>query len=338
MKSRILDFQDYVIRAVAHAGRAMVFTCSLTLTAAASGADVYPTKSIRLVHGYASGGSMDINARAIAQKLSTMLGQQVVVDSKPGATGMIANEIVTKSAPDGYTLLAAPGSAIVATPHLMKGFDPSRDVVPVALIGEFMYLLAAHPNVPARNARELISLAKRYPGKLSYASTGVGSAYHLAGALFCVMAGIDMLHVPYRGGGAALVSDLMAGRVDLTWNSPVFLLPQVRDKKLRAIAVTGPHRLATANDIPTIAESGLPGYELMGWQGILAPAGTPPEIVQRLNDAIGKILSEADVKQQWESRGLESPVPRKTEQFATILRSDYQRYGNLIKKTGIAIQ
>lgn len=336
MNCSFVGFQYYAVHAVACAVRGMLFTCSLTLAAAASGADVYPTKPIRLVHGYASGSSMDTNARAIAQKLSTMLGQQVVVESKPGATGMIANEIVAKSAPDGYTLLAAPSSAVVATPHLRKGFDPSRDVTPIALVGEFTFLLAAHPSVPAMNARGLITLAKRQPGRLSYASTGVGSAYHLAGALFGLMGGIEMLHVPYRGGGAAAITDLVTGRVDLAWNSPVFLLPHVRDNKMRAIGVTGPRRLAAAPDVPTIAESGLPGYELTGWQGVFGPAGTPQEIVLRLNNMIGKILSEPNLKQQWENRGLERPVARTPEQFAMILRADYEKYGKLINKIGIA--
>lgn len=298
-------------------------------------ADTYPSKSIRLVHGYASGSSMDTNARAIADKLTQLLGQQVVVDSRPGATGMIANKIVASSPPDGYTLLAAPSSALTSTPHLQKGFDPSRDIVPISLIGEFTFLLAAHPNVPARNARELIALAKRQPGKLSFASTGVGSAYHLAGELFCVMSGIDMLHVPYRGGGAAAVTDLITGRVDLVWNSPVFLLPHVQSGKLRGIGVTGPRRIAAGPDIPTIKESGLPGYELMGWQGIVAPAGTAKEIVTRLNGLVTQILSDPAIKQQWTSGGLEQPSARTPEQFGAVLRTDYERYGKLIGKIGL---
>lgn len=316
--------------------RAMaLLMAGLAACATAFAAETYPGKPIRLVHGYASGSSMDTNARAIADKLTPLLGQQVVVDSRPGATGMIANKIVASSPPDGYTLLAAPSSALTSTPHLQKGFDPSRDIAPISLIGEFTFFLAAHPTVPARNARELIALAKRQPGKLSFASTGVGSAYHLAGELFCVMGGIDMLHVPYRGGGAAAVTDLMTGRVDLVWNSPVFLLPHVQSGKLRGIGVTGPRRIAAAPDVPTIKESGLPGYELMGWQGIAAPAGTPKDIVTRLNTLISQILSDPAIKQHWTSVGLEQPSARTPEQFAAVLRTDYERYGKLISRIGL---
>lgn len=316
---------------------ALLLSCGLVALAAAAGAaDPYPSKTIRMVHGYASGSSMDTNARAIAERLAPMLGQPIIVESKPGATGMIANETVARSAPDGYTLLAAPSSAVVATPHLKKGFDPSQDVVPVALIGEFAFMLAAHPAVPAKNARELIALGKRKPGNLSFGSTGVGSAYHLAGVLMSMMGSIEMLHVPYRGGGAAAIADLVAGRIDLTWNSPVFLLPHVRAGRIRAIGVTGPRRLKTAPDIPTITESGLPGYEMVGWQGMLAPAGTPREVVVHLNGLIGKILSAPETQKLWESRGLEAPVARTTEQFGEVLRADYAKYGKLIKRIGVS--
>jgi tripartite-type tricarboxylate transporter receptor subunit TctC len=315
----------------------LLFFCGLaTFAGAASAAEAYPSKPIRIIHGYGSGSSMDTNARAIADRLTPLLGQQVIVESRPGATGMIANEAVARAAPDGYTLLAAPSSAVTATPHLRKGFDPSRDVVPVALIGEFAFMLAAHPAVPAKNARELIALGKRKRDGLSYGSTGVGSAYHLAGVLFTTMAGIEMLHVPYRGGGAAAITDLVAGRVDLAWNSPVFLLPHVRSGRIRAIGVTGPRRIAAASDVPTISESGLPGYEMVGWQGMLAPAGTPAEIVNRLNGTIGKVLTAPETRKVWENSGLEPPIARTAEQFDQILRADYAKYGKLIKRIGIS--
>lgn len=315
-------------------GAALLIT-GLAAIGAALAAESYPSRPIRLVHGYASGSSMDTNARAIADKLTPLLGQQVVVDSRPGATGMIANKIVASSPPDGYTLLAAPSSALTSTPHLQKSFDPKRDIVPISLIGEFAFFLAAHPNVPARNAKELISLAKRQPGKLAFASTGIGSAYHLAGELFAVMGGIKMLHVPYRGGGAAAITDLMTGRVDLVWNSPVFLLPHVQSGKLRGLGVTGPRRIAAAPAVPTIKESGLPGYELMGWQGIVAPAGTPKEIVTRINALVTRILSDSGIKQHWTSVGLEQPSAGTPEQFAAVLRADYDRYGELINRIGL---
>jgi tripartite-type tricarboxylate transporter receptor subunit TctC len=322
-------FSGVVLAAAAH--------CAVLLPFGAGAADPWPVKPIRVVHGYANASSMDINARNIGQRLAELIGQQVIVDSRPGATGMIANELVAKSPPDGYTLLAAPGSAVVATPHLQKvSFDTLRDFAPVAPIGEFAYLVVAHPAVPAKSAKDLIALAKARPGRLSYGSNGIGSAYHLAGALFCMMAGIDMLHVPYRGGGSTAIGDLVTGRVDLLWNSPVFLLPHVRNGKMRPIGVTGLQRLAGAPEIPTIAESGLPKYDMVGWQGILAPAATPKEIVNRLNSAIAKILSAPDIKELWKTQGMDA-VARTPEQFATRMHADYEKYGTLIRKLGAKI-
>ncbi len=301
-------------------------------------AQPYPSKSIRLVHGFAAGSAIDVFSRPLAQKLTESLGQQVVVDSRPGATGTIANELVAKSAPDGYTLLAAPGSAMAATPHLYKvAYAPLRDFTPVIQISDFSYVLVTHPAVPAATARELIALAKARPGYLTYGSTGVGSGFHLAGELFCAMAGIQMLHVPYRGGGSAAITDLVAGRVDLMWDSLAVVRPQMNAGKLRAVGVTGSRRAAALPAVQTIAESGLPGYEMVGWHGIFAPAGTPREIVVRLNAAISSILASADVRELWNTQGMEI-VPSSPEQFAARLRFDYDRYEKLIKSSGIKIQ
>jgi tripartite-type tricarboxylate transporter receptor subunit TctC len=290
------------------------------------------------VHGFAAGSAIDVFARPLAQKLSEALGQQVVVDSRPGATGTIANELVAKSAPDGYTLLAAPGSAMAATPHLYKvPYDPLRDFAPVIQISAFSYVLVAHPAVPAKTARDLIALAKSRPAPLTYGSTGVGSGFHLAGELFAAMAGIQLLHVPYRGGGSAAITDLVAGRVDLMWDSLAVVLPQMRAGKLRAIGVTGAHRAAALPDVPAIAESGLPGYEMVGWHGVFAPAGTAREIIERLNATIAKILGASGIKELWTTQAMEI-LPSTPEQFAARLRFDYERYGKLIKSSGISIQ
>jgi len=301
-------------------------------------AQSYPTRVVRLVHGFAAGSAIDVFARPLAQKLSEALGQQVVVDSRPGATGTIANELVAKSAPDGYTLLAAPGSAMAATPHLYKvPYDPLRDFAPVIQISTFSYVLVAHPAVPAKTARDLIALAKSRPAPLTYGSTGVGSGFHLAGELFAAMAGIQLLHVPYRGGGSAAITDLVAGRVDLMWDSLAVVLPQMRAGKLRAIGVTGAHRAAALPNVPAIAESGLPGYEMVGWHGVFAPAGTAREIIERLNATIAKILGTPDIKELWTTQAMEI-LPSTPEQFAARLRFDYDRYGKLIKSSGISIQ
>src|SRR4051812_23595092 len=310
-------------------------TCML---ASVCQAQPYPAKNVRLIHGFGSGSAIDVFSRPLAQKLSESLGQQVVVDARPGATGMIANDLVAKSAPDGYTLLAAPGSAMAATPHLYKvPYDSLRDFAPVIQISNFSYVLVAHPSVPAKNARELIALAKTRREPLTYGSTGVGSGFHLAGELFASMAGIQLLHVPYRGGGSAAIVDLVAGRVDLMWDSLAVVLPQMRAGKLRAIGVTGAHPATALPSVPAIAESGLPGYEMTGWHGIFAPAGVPREIVERLNGAIAKILATPEVRELWNTQAMEI-VPSTPEQFAARLRFDYERYGKLIRSAGIKVQ
>lgn len=319
----------------------LIFHAAIALIAgniaATPAAETYPHKPLRIVQGF-PGSSSETNARHIAQRLTEALGQQIIVEGKPGATGTIAADFVAKSAPDGYTLLASPSSVLGSTPHLRKvPFNTLRDFVAVVPLGTFPFLLVAHPSVPAKNARELIALAKSRKSAMTYSTTGVGSAYHLATVMFAMQAGIDLLHVPYGTSGSSAMVDLIAGRTDLGMNSPVFLLPMVRAGKLRAIGITGNHRMASAQDIPTIAESGLPGFELSGWQGLLAPAGTPREIVAQLNAAVQKILATADIKRVWEEAGLEI-VLWSPEQFAARLRDDYERYGRLIQKIGSGIE
>src|SRR5919197_308368 len=308
------------------------------MISAAARAEGYPEKPIRLVHGYAAGSAVDVISRPIAQKLSSLLGQPVVVEARPGATGTMAGEFVAKAASEGYTLLAAPGSAMAATPHLYKlKYAPLRDFAPIIQITDFSYVLVAHPEVPARNVQELIALAQARPGYLTYGSTGVGSGFHLAGELFCSMAGVQMLHIPYRGGGSAAISDLIAGRVHLAWDSLAVVKPHIQAGKLRAIAVTGSRRAAALPDVPTIAESGLPGYEMVGWHGIFAPASTSRDIIVKLNGLIAKILGAPELKDLWNAQGMEF-VLNTPEQFAARVRSDYQRYEKLIKNSGIKIE
>jgi len=303
-------------------------------TATPGSTPAYPSKPIRLIHGYASGSSMDLNARTVAQRLSEAFGQQVIVDIRTGATGVIAAELVMNSVADGYTLLAAPGSALTATPHLQKvPFDPLKDFTAIAPFGDFSFLLAGHPALPAKNARDLIAMAKARPGNLSYGSNGVGSAYHIAGALFATLAGIQLLHVPYRGGGATAITDLVSGRVDMMWNNPAFLLPNVRAGKLKALGVTGRQRIPGIKDVPTIAESGLPGYEISGWQGLLGPAHLPNGVVARLHGALLDAFSTSAMQTLWESRGM-TFVQQSPEQFSLRLRQDFETYGKLIRQVG----
>ncbi len=300
-------------------------------------AQSYPTRPIRLLHGFATGSAIDVMGRPLAAKLSDLLGQQVIVDSRPGATGGIANEGVAKSAPDGYTLLTAPGSSLTAVPHLQAvRFDPLRDFTGVAQTTAFSYVLVAHPSVPVQTARDLVALATSRPGYLTYGSTGVGSGFHLAGEMFCHLAGVKMLHVPYRGGGAAAITDLMGGRVDLMWDALAVVRPQLLAGKLKAVGITGSRRAAVLPNVPTIAESGLPGYEMLGWHGVLAPAATPREVIERLNAAITKVLGMPDIRDLWAAQNMDI-VPATPAQFSDLIRREYERYGALIKTAGIKL-
>jgi tripartite-type tricarboxylate transporter receptor subunit TctC len=322
-------------------GRAAWALVLLALAAsfsAQTGAQSYPAKSVRVIHGYAVGSAIDVYSRPLAQRLSEMLGQQFVIDARPGATGTIGSEMVAKSTPDGYTLLAAPSSALGSTPHMQKlPFDTLKDFVPIAQIDEFYSVIVAHPAVPARNSAELIALAKARPGYLTFGSTGVGSGFHLNMEQFCQMAGIKMLHVPYRGGGSTAITDLVAGRVDLMLDNIGVLKPQIDAGKVKAIGVTGRKRVSALPNVPTIDESGLRGYESVGWHGWLAPAGTSKEIIAQLNAAIRKALALPDIKAFWTSQGVEA-VDTTPEQFAARIRQDYDKYGRLVKSLGLGIE
>lgn len=300
-------------------------------------AQSYPSKPVRLLLGFAPGSAIDVISRQLAQKLSESLGQQVVVDSRPGATGIIANELLTRSAPNGYTLLYAPSSAIASAPHLYKvQYRHLDDFAPVVQVGSFSFVLVSHPNVPLKTVRELIALAKAKPGVLTYGSPR-GTGFHLAGELFATMAGVQLLHVPYSAGGATPRIDLLTGRLDLGWDSLAVLQPYLQAGKLRVIAVTGSRRATDLPSVPTIAESGLPGYEMMGWHGVFAPAAASKDIISLLNAVTAKILARTDIKELWAKIGMEF-MPNTPEQFAEQIRLDYERLGKLIKNSGITIQ
>ncbi len=315
---------------------ALIALASL-LAAGSASAQTYPAKPIRVVHGFAPGSAIDVFSRPLAQKLAEALGQSVLVEPRPGATGTIANEAVAKAPADGYTLLAAPGSAMASTPHIYSIRYKPLDFTAIVQISDFSYVLIAHPAVPVRSSRELIGLAKAKPGLLTFGSTGVGSGFHLAGELFASMAGIKLLHVPYRGGGTAAVVDVVAGRVDMMWDSLGVVRPYVQAGRLRVIGVTGERRAAALPEAPTLAESGLPGYHITGWHGILGPPGLPRDVVNTLNTTIAKILATPDMKELWGTLAMES-VPNTPEQFAARLRSDYEKYGKLIKSIGLKPQ
>ncbi|MBC7780500.1 MAG: tripartite tricarboxylate transporter substrate binding protein [Proteobacteria bacterium] len=301
----------------------------------AAGAQGFPAKPIRLVLGFPPGSTVDILARPVAQRLGESLGHPVVVDNRAGATGIIANEIVAKSPPDGYTLLSAPSSSLTSTPHVNDRlpYDALRDFVPVAQLSAFGYVLVAHPSVPAKSVRELIALARARPGGLTYGSSGTASGFHLAGELFQRLAKVTLLHVPYKGGPPG-VTDLLAGRIDFMFYSLAVIQPQVRAGKLRVLAVTGRQRDPLLPDIPTIDEGGVPGFDATGWHGIFAPAGVPREIVDRLNAQVVRILAAPDVREIWtqQGMGISNATP---SQLAQRMRADYEFYGKLIRDAGI---
>ena len=302
---------------------------------AAHAQSVYPAKPIRLVLGFPAGTNVDVLARPIAQRMTEMLGQPVVVDNRPGATGLIANEFVAKAPPDGYTLLVAPGSSLTSAPHLKlkMPYDALKDFAPIIQINSFPQVLIVNPTVPAISVRDLIAIARAKPGMLTFGSSGTGSAFHLAGELFKSMAKVDMLHVPYKGGNLAL-NDLLGGRLDLMFYSLAIANPQIKAGKLRAIAVTGLKRDPLQPQVPTVDESGLKGYEIIGWHGFLAPAATPQEIVRRVNATVAKILGTAEIRELWASQGMEVVI-NTPEQFAQRIRSDYEKYGRIVQAVGI---
>ena len=314
------------------------FAFGVVVCAAQSSAQTYPTRAVRVIHGYSAGSAIDVFSRPLAQKLSEALGQQFIIDPRPGATGTIGSELVVKSPPDGYTLLAAPSSALGSTPHLQKlPYNTLRDLVPIAQINQFYNVLVAHPSVPVKNVADLIQLAKSKPGYLTYATTGVGSGFHLNMEQLCQAAGIKMLHVPYRGGGATAIPDLLAGRVDFMLDNIGVVKPYIDSGKLKPLAVTGLKRVPALRNVPTVSESGLPGFQTFGWHGWLAPAGTPKEIVTQLNGAIRKALALPDIRSFWEVNGVET-VDTTPEQFAARLREDYERYGKIIKSLGLEVK
>jgi len=309
----------------------LAFVCAGPVQAAES----YPGKPVRIVVGFPPGGVTDVLARPIAQKLSEKHGVQFIVENRPGATGQIANEAVVKAAPDGHTLLAAPGSSISSYPHMRKSmpYDSLADLAPVAEIARFAYVLVRHPAVPARSIKELVALAKSRPGNLTYASPGVGTAFHLSGELLQNMAKIDMVHVPYKGGAAAM-TDMLGGRVDLLFYSLAVVQPLIESKRLFAIAVTGLERMPQLPDVPTIDESGLRGYEMTGWQGLFAPSKTSQTVVAQLNGDINALFSSGSLKDLWSSQGM-AFVPNDVAQFRKLVRADYERYARLVRIAGI---
>jgi len=316
---------------------AISFAATL-LIAGAVQAQTYPSKVVRIILGFPAATTVDLLVRPVAQKLSESMGQQFIVDNRAGATGLIAIEAVARAAPDGYTLLGTPGSSVTSSLQLFEKppFNVLRDFTPIAQLGAFGYVFIAHPGVPAKNVKELIALARAKPGFLTYGSSGIGSGFHLAGELFTTMARVKMLHVPYKGGAAAL-NDMLAGRIDVMFYSLAVAQPHIQAGKLRPLAVTGMARDALLPDVPTMDEAGLKGYEMTGWHGLLAPAGTPVAVVEKLNAEIRRILQTPEMKKLWARYGMDTPSTTPA-QFGAVIKSDYEKYANLIKSAGIELR
>lgn len=297
-------------------------------------AEAYPSKTIRIVAPFPPGGPADILSRVIGNKLSQSWGQQVIVDNRPGAGGNIGADHVAKAAPDGYTLLLGFVGTHAINPSLYSKmpYDNVKDFEPVAQVATVTIVLVLHPSVPASSIRELIALAKSRPGELTFGSPGNGTPQHLAGELFNTMAGVKMLHVPYKGAVPAL-TDLLGGRTSMIFSSMPPALPHVRTGKLKALAVTSLTRSAAAPDVQTIAEAGLPGYVVNNWYGILAPRGTPKEIVSKLNAEIVKIMSMPDVKESLSVQGAEA-FTGTPEEFAGYIRQETAKWARIVQYSG----
>jgi len=296
----------------------------------------YPTKPIRLLVGFAPGGGTDTTARAISQKLTAALGQQVVVDNRPGVSGNIAAEITANAPPDGYTVLLATIGALAINPSLLKKmpFDPIKDLAPVTRAADSTNILVVHPSVAAKSVKELIALAKSKP--LNCGSSGVGGAGHLALELFNLQAGTKMLHVPYKGGGPAIV-DLLAGNINLIFATTASSIGHIKSGRIRALAVTTAKRSANVPELPTIAEAGLPGFEANNWNGIVVPAKTPRPIINRLNKEFTAALLLPDIKQFLFNQGLDA-APGTPEAFAAYIKSETAKWAKVIKAAGIQPQ
>jgi tripartite-type tricarboxylate transporter receptor subunit TctC len=304
-------------------------------TAGTSFAQTYPSKPVRIIAPFAPGGGTDFIARLIAQKLTERIGQQVIVENKPGAGGNLGAEFAVKSPPDGYTLLLIAGSYTVNPSLYRLSFDPVNDISPIVQLSQGPFVVAVHPSVPAKTLKELIDYARREPDKLSYASAGSGSITHLASELFMQMANIRVVHVPYKGTGPAL-NDTIAGNTQLIFGSVATTLQFIKSGRLRGLAVTTPQRIPAAPDLPTVAEAGVPGYEVVLWHGLVGPKGLPSAVVERINQAANDALKSKDVADLLATDGV-APAGGAPETFRALIKADIERWSKVVKQANIKI-
>ena len=311
---------------------AAAFFAGILSIGTAFSADPYPVRPIRMIVGFAPGGGTDLTARPVAQKLSELLGQQVIVENRPGAAGNVATEQVAKSAPDGYTLLMGTIAALAINPGLYGNlrFDPETDLAPVIQVVDATNVLALHPSVPASSVKELIALAREK--SLLAGSSGIGATGHLAIELFNLMAGVKLVHVPYKGGAPAM-SDLVGGQVNLIFATTASAIPHLRSGRIKGIAVTTAKRSALLPDLPTVSEAGLEGFDANNWYGLVVPAKTPRAIIDQLNAEVTKVLAMPDVKATLFNQGLD-PAPGTPEQFGAYITSERAKWAKVIKESG----
>ena len=318
--------------------RVLLAALAAVSIAPAAFAQPYPSKPIRMIVGFPPGGGTDVVARVIAQKLSEWYGQTVVVENRAGATGTIGADVLAKSTPDGYTLMMGHANSHAIAPNLMAKlpYDPIKDFAPVSYVGYVPNVLSLHPSVPAKNMKELVTLLKNNPGKYTYASSGNGSSQHLSGEMFKLLTGTSILHVPYKGSGDA-IKDLLAGTVSMNFDTMPPVLEHIKAGKLRGLGISTPKRLAQLPEVPTFAEEGLTGFEILNWYGVMAPAATPREIVNKLATDINKSMREPDVKARLEQVGTQlrelSP-----EEFGAFMRSELSKYAKLVKDANIRLE
>ncbi len=307
----------------------------LTL-AGLSQAQTWPTRPVKLVVPFAAGGTTSILGRAMADKLAPLLGQPVVVDNRPGAGGNVGMDAVAKSEPDGYTLLMGPiGLAINPALYNKMSFDPIKDLAPIGLYAGAPNILVVHPSVPAQSLKDLIALFKANPGKYNYASNGNGTSSHLAAEMLKSSAGVDIVHIPYKGGAPAM-ADLLAGQVTMLFDQMPAVMPQVKGGKVRALGVSSAQRSAAAPDVPSLAEAGLPGFDMTVWFGLLAPARTPAAVVQRVNTEMGKVLQDPEFRAFLAGLGV-TPMGGSPEAFASFIQTETQRWAQVVKASGARI-
>ena len=297
-------------------------------------AQAWPSKPIKIIVPYPPGGTSDILARALSPGLQSALGQPIVVENKPGATGNVGADFVAKSPADGYTLLLADIGSLAISPSVFSTlpFEPVKDFAPVIMVAYSPHLLVVHPSVPAKDARELVMLAKGKPDMFNFAVSGMGGANHLAGIDFAQRAGIKWTYIPYKGGSQAL-TDMVGGQANVMFNGMLATYPFVKDNKLKVLAISSARRFSAAPDIPTVAESGMPGFETGSWQGIVAPAGTPPEVVNKLHATITSILGTAEMKDRLDKAGAELR-PMSPAQFGAFIRDERDRWAKVVKESG----